>query len=78
MPRSRKRHGHRYQKPAYIPPRQRVKGRTIWALLLAAFSLIIAFSAAGANYIVLLLAVIAGAIIGYYMGKAMEQQASKK
>lgn len=78
MPESRKRQGHHYQKPADIPRKQRVKGRTIWALLLTAFALIVAFFAAGANYIVLTIAAILGAVIGYYMGKAMEKEATRK
>ena len=75
MPHSRKRPGHHpHQKPADIPSRQRTKGRTIWALLLGIFALIIAFFAAGDNYIVLVLAAIIGAVVGYVIGKKMENE----
>jgi fatty acid desaturase len=77
MPQSRQRHGHHYQKPADVPSSQRVKGRIIWAILFAIFGLGIAFFAAGSNWIVLLLAVLAAAGIGYYAGKSMEQDARR-
>ena len=78
MPESRKRKGHPFQKPSDIPASQRTKGRTFWALLIAVFSLLIALFSAGLNYIVLVVAVIAGSLIGYFIGKSMEQQANKK
>jgi hypothetical protein len=73
MPESRKRPGHPYQKAADIPAKQRVKGRVIWAILLGVFGLLIALFAAGNNYIVLASATIIGAIIGYVVGKKMEE-----
>ena len=75
MPESRNRPGHPYQKPADIPASQRVKGRVIWAILFAIFGLGIGFFAAGDNWIILLLAALVGALIGYYAGKSMEQDA---
>jgi hypothetical protein len=78
MPESRNRHGHAYQKPAAIPAKQRVKGRLIWAILFAVFGIIIAFFAAGANYIVLSLAAVLSAIVGFVIGKSMEQDAANK
>jgi len=75
MPQSRKRKGHPYKKPADIPASQRAKGTTIWALLFAAFAVIIVFFAAGLNYIVLAVAAIAGAALGYVIGKRMEKDA---
>ena len=77
MPQSRKRYGHRYQKPADIPSRQRAKGRIIWAILFAVFGFVLTFFAAGENYIVLIIGTAVGAIIGYTVGKNMEQAASE-
>jgi hypothetical protein len=77
MPQSRNRAGHAYQKPAAIPAKQRVKGRVIWAILFAVFGGIIAFFAAGQNYLVLSLAVIISSIVGFMVGKKMEQDAGK-
>jgi len=74
MPESRKRPGHHYQKPADIPARQRVKGKIIWAILLGFFGLLIAYFAAGPNYTVLIPATLITAIIGYFIGKKMEQK----
>ncbi|HWJ90166.1 MAG TPA: hypothetical protein VNR87_03600 [Flavisolibacter sp.] len=79
MPQSRKRHGHHpHHEPSAVPAKQRTKGRTIWAILLAVFALVIAFFAAGNNYPVLIIAVVAGAAVGYVIGKSMEADASHK
>lgn len=77
MPQSRKRHGHRYQKPSAIPSRQRAKGRIIWAILFGVFGLVLSFFAAGDSYIVLIIGAVAGAFIGYVIGRNMEQAASE-
>jgi hypothetical protein len=75
MPESKKRPGHhKYRKPADIPAAQRVKGRIFWALLFAVFALLIAFMAAGADYMVLAIATLSGAIIGYFIGMSMEKE----
>ena len=74
MPESKKRPGHPYQKPAEIPARQRVKGKIMWAILFGVFGLLIAYFAAGANYIVLILATLVAVIIGYIIGKKMEKK----
>ncbi len=74
MPESRNRPGHFFQKPADIPSSQRVKGKTVWALLFAVFGLLISYFAAGSNYIVLIVATLAAAIIGYFIGKKMEKK----
>lgn len=77
MPRSRKRPGHHYPKHSNIPARQRTKGRIIWAILFAVFGIVIAFFAASDNYIVLIIAAIIAGLVGYAIGKNMEQAASE-
>jgi len=77
MPQSRKRPGHRYQKPSDIPSSQRTKGRIIWAILFAVFGLVIAFFAAGDNWIILIIAALVAGLLGYVIGKNMEQSASE-
>jgi len=77
MPESRKRKGHPFRKPADIPASQRTKGRTFWGILISVFSLLIALFSAGLNYIVLVVAAILGYLIGYFIGKSMEQEAKK-
>jgi hypothetical protein len=74
MPQSRKRRGHRYQKPSDIPSSQRTKGRIIWAILFAVFGVVLTFFATD-NYIVLIVAAIVAGLIGYAVGKNMEQAA---
>jgi len=79
MPQSRKRPGHhQYRKPSDIPAKQRTKGRRSMAILFAVFALLIGFFAAGDNYLVLIIAVILGAAVGYLVGRMMERDASKK
>jgi hydrogenase/urease accessory protein HupE len=78
MPESRKRHGHPYHKVADVPAKQRVKGPVIWAILLGLFGLLIALFAAGNNYIVLAIAAVASALIGYAIGKKMEKDVTHK
>ncbi len=78
MPQSRKRKGHAFQKPADIPATQRTKGRFLWALLFGIFGLIMAWFGAGENYIVLVVAALGACIIGYFVGKKMEQEVGKK
>ncbi|HVE61920.1 MAG TPA: hypothetical protein VNA26_08875 [Chitinophagaceae bacterium] len=78
MPESRKRKGHTFHKPADIPAKQRTKGRFIWALLFGIFGLIMAWFGAGENYAVLVIATFAGGVIGYIVGKKMEQEARSK
>lgn len=78
MPQSRKRPGHHHHKPSATSVRQRTKGRIVWALLLAVFGLIIAVSAAGANYVSLPVGALAGAAVGYFIGRRMEREAAEK
>lgn len=75
MPESRKRKGHPFRKASDIPASQRTKGRTFWGILIGVFSLLIALFSAGLNYIVLAVAGIVGYVIGYFIGKNMEQAA---
>lgn len=78
MPQSRKRSGHHYQKPSDIPSSQRIKGRMIWSILFAVFGLVIAFFASGNTKLALVAGAVTGAVIGYFIGKNMEQAASQK
>jgi hypothetical protein len=77
MPESRKRAGHHYRKPSDIPARQRTKGRIVWALLFSAFGVMIAYFAAGDNYIALAVGVVIGGVLGFVIGRAMEADAKK-
>ena len=79
MPESRKRPGHHeFKKPADIPSRQRIKGRVFVSILMVAFGLLIALFAVGTNYPILALVVVLSAVIGYFIGKKMEKEASEK
>lgn len=78
MPESRNRPGHPHQKKADIPSKQRVKGRVIWAILFAIFGFLMALFAAGENYAVWGIVAAVAAIIGYVIGKNMEQDAAHK
>jgi hypothetical protein len=78
MPQSRKRKGHSFKKPSDIPSSQRTKGRTFWAILIGVFSFLIALFAVGLNYLVLSIVLIAGILIGYFIGKSMEQQSRQR
>lgn len=74
MPQSRKRPGHHeFKTPADIPPSQRVKGRVLWAILCSVFAVLIAYFGAGENYLILAIAAILGAVIGFAIGRAMEK-----
>ena len=79
MAQSRKRKGHHeYHHSSDIPAKQRTKGRIIWALLFGVFGLLIAFFAAGSNYIILIGGALVGSGIGYMIGKKMEEDSTKK
>ena len=78
MPESRKRKGHPFKKTSDIPGSQRTKGRTFWALLIGVFSLLIALFSVGLNYVILVIALIAGCLLGYLIGKRMETEAKDK
>jgi uncharacterized membrane protein len=77
MAQKRKHHHHSTPKHIDIPIRQRTKGRIIWAILFAVFGLVLAFFAVGENWIVLVIAAIVAGLIGYAIGKNMEQAASE-
>ena len=77
MPQSRNRPGHPHHKEAAIPAKQRVKGRIFSAILFAVFGVLIAFFAAGPNYVVLAIVAAVSAVIGYIVGKAMERDVVK-
>jgi predicted phage tail protein len=80
MPESRKRPGHHHPQhhTTSVPTQPRSKGRIIWAILLGVFGLLIAFFAAGANYIALAAGALIGGLIGYAIGKSMEKEARKE
>ena len=73
MPQSRNRPGHPHHKEAAVPPKQRVKGRVLWAILFGVFGALIAFFAAGTNYVVLAIVTIISVVIGYVVGMKMEK-----
>lgn len=75
MPESRKRKNHPYQKPADIPASQRVKGNAIWSVLCGVFGGFIAFFASDGSWRAFAIGVVAGAIIGYMIGRKMEKDA---
>lgn len=77
MPQSRNRPGHVYQKKSDVPSSQRAKGRVLWAILLGVFAVLIALFAVGSNFPILLVAAVAGAVLGYGVGKNMERDAKK-
>ena len=77
MPQSRNRPGHPHHKEAAIPAKQRVKGRIFSAILFAVFGVLIAFFAAGPNYVVLAIVAAVSAVIGYIVGKTMERDVVK-
>jgi hypothetical protein len=78
MPRSRKRPGHHYQKPADIPASQRSKGRITMAVLFGVFGLLITLFAANGDIIIVAVVTVVAAILGYVIGKNMEREASHK
>ncbi len=78
MAENHKRPGHPYRKPADIPASQRTKGRVVWALLIAVFAFLITFFNVGDDWVVLAIATAIGAVLGYFIGKWMEKEASHK
>lgn len=79
MPQSHKRKDHsQTTSSTNIPARQRVKGNLFWAILCAVFGLLIALFAAGLHYVYLAIGALVGAIIGYFVGTKMEEDAGKK
>jgi len=77
MAQKRKHHHHATPKHIDIPKTQRTKGRIIWAILFGVFGVVLTFFAAGDNWIVLVIAAIVAGVIGYVVGKNMEQAASE-
>jgi len=77
MAQKRKHHHHATAKHIDIPTRQRTRGRIIWAILFAVFGFALSFFAAGDNWVILIIAAIIGGLIGYAIGKSMEQAASQ-
>lgn len=79
MPQSKKRHGHHhYQKPATgVPSRQATKGRILWAVLIGIFGLLIGVFASEAGYAAMIIGLLAGSLVGYFIGKYMEEEARR-
>jgi uncharacterized protein YcfJ len=73
MARNRKRKGHPFRKSPDIPANERVKGKTFWAILFAVFGLIIGFLVGGGDIIIIALSALGGGLIGYLIGKSMEE-----
>lgn len=78
MAENKKRPGHPYRKPADIPASQRTKGRVVWAVLIAVFAILVTYFGAGDNWTALIIAAVAGSVLGYVIGKALEKEASHK
>jgi outer membrane lipoprotein SlyB len=79
MSQSKKRHGHQHEHKhtANISPRQATKGRVLWALLMGIFGLLIGAFASESGYVAMIIGALAGSIIGYFIGKNMEEEAQK-
>lgn len=76
MPNSKKRKGHHPHHPQNAlssAPKQKASGHLIWSVMIGLFAVLIGWMAAGSNWIVLGLCAIAGAIVGYFVGKSMER-----
>jgi uncharacterized membrane protein YfcA len=83
MSHSRKRAGHPVpvppaQKTDRIPAKQRTNGSVLFAFLFGAFGLLIALFAADGGAVALVAGALAGAAIGYFIGKHMEKEVAKK
>ena len=78
MPESKNRPGHPYKKPSDIPAKQRTKGRTLWAIIMGIFGLLIAFFANHQSFVVPLIGAVIGTIAGYFIGRNMEKEVAGK
>lgn len=77
MPESRTRKGHPYRKPSDVPSAVRTKGVIVWGILMAIFALIIGYFAVGSQPEYLIIFAVAGFLLGRFLGRAMEKDASK-
>lgn len=77
MAQRRKRHHHATPKHVDIPKSQRTKGRIIWSILFAVFGVVLTYFAAGDSWIVLVIGAVVAGLIGYVVGRNMEQAASE-
>lgn len=76
MPNSKKRKGHHPHHPQghlSTAPKQKTSGHLILSVLIGLFAVLIGWMAAGDNWIVLAVCAVAGAVIGYFVGKSMER-----
>ena len=79
MAQSRKRSGHHpHQKSSAVHARQRTNGRIVWALLFGVFGLLMAFFASDGYYVYLVIGAVLGCLLGYYIGRRMEEDVAHK
>ncbi|HEX6334796.1 MAG TPA: hypothetical protein VFZ78_11255 [Flavisolibacter sp.] len=57
--------------------RQKTRGRIIWALLFAIFGFTIGVVSTEDNYFVPALALVAGAVAGYFVGRAIDRDTAR-
>lgn len=76
MPNSKKRKGHHPHHPQdhlSTAPKQKASGHLVWSVLIGLFAVLIGWMAAGSNWYVLAGCAVAGAGVGYFVGKSMER-----
>jgi hypothetical protein len=77
MPQSRKRPGHHeHRNPGAVSSKTRIKGKFVWAILFGVFGLLITMFATMDNYTVWVIGALAGAALGYIIGRNLEKEAS--
>ena len=76
MPHSRKRKGHHHhtdQQQFSSGTKQKTSGHLLWSVLIAVFAVLVGLLAAGPNVLVLVICALAGAGLGYAIGRSMEK-----
>lgn len=66
------------RKTADIPGSQRTSGHLFWALLIGVFGAMIGYFAAGENLAGAAVGMIAGGLLGWYLGTRMERDAGAR
>ena len=77
MAQTRKKHPQPPRKSNVISEKQKQKGRTIWVVLFGIFGLAIAYFASDGNLYAMIIGLIVGATIGYFVGKNLEEKAGR-